>query len=122
VLTLGGKLDGRRYLSESIARQATTEQSYAEDLILGPLRLGLGLGLHSPTFPAPRPTTFHWGGLGGSWHVMDCSSGVSCAYTMNGYAFPDFNSDELIDRRQQRCWDALAKIMKDLEGEGRSDG
>lgn len=118
VLALDGELDGRRYLSKSIVHLATTEQSHADDLIVGPLRLGLGLGLHSTAFPAPRPTTFHWGGLGGSWHVMDRSSQVSCAYTMNGYVFPDFDSEELIDLRQKRCWDALAEIMKALEDEG----
>ncbi len=83
MLTLGGELDGRRYLSSETVREATREQLYAEDLMFGPMRRGLGFGLDSKEFPAPTPTTFHWGGFGGSFITMDSESGITCAYAPN---------------------------------------
>jgi CubicO group peptidase (beta-lactamase class C family) len=83
VLTLGGELDGRRYLSRDTVREATREQLYVEDLVFGPMRRGLGVGLHSVEYPAPTPTTFHWGGFGGSFITMDSESGITCGYAPN---------------------------------------
>ena len=48
MLAMGGELDGRRYLSRGIVDEASREQSYAEDALLGWCRLGLGFGLDSP--------------------------------------------------------------------------
>jgi CubicO group peptidase (beta-lactamase class C family) len=79
IMALGGNVDGRRYLSQRTVDEATREQSYGEDQMEGWLRRGLFFGLDSKEFPAPTPTTIHWGGMGGSWLTMDPASGISCA-------------------------------------------
>ena len=115
MLAMGGALDGRRYLSESIVHKAVTKQSFQVDLLWGPLCMGIGFGLHAETYPAPTPTCFHWGGFGGSWMVMDLPSGLSCAYTMNQFT-PLVSWDEGAsqDPRQTRFWNALGPIVSRL--------
>lgn len=83
MMAMGGELDGRRYLSREVVEAASSEQSYEIDEALGPCRYGLGFGLDSPAFPAPTPTSFHWGGYGGSFMSMDMATGLSCAFTPN---------------------------------------
>ena len=83
VLANGGELDGRRYLGRATIDEAAREQSCAVDEMFGSGRWGLGFGLHSEEFPAPTPTTFHWGGFGGSFITMDLVSGVSCGFAPN---------------------------------------
>jgi CubicO group peptidase (beta-lactamase class C family) len=83
LLAMGGSLDGRRYLSRETIVEATREHSFEDDVAFGPLRMGLGFGLDSPAFPAPTPTSFHWGGYGGSFITMDMELGLSCAFTPN---------------------------------------
>lgn len=78
-----GVLDGRRYFSEATVAEMTREQSFLEDRMLGPLRMGLGVALHSGYFPAPTPTTVHWGGYGGSGIAMDPATGLSFGYAPN---------------------------------------
>jgi CubicO group peptidase (beta-lactamase class C family) len=111
VMANGGEVDGRRYLSGEIIREAAREQSFENDEMLGPLRLGLGFGLDSDGFPAPTPSTLHWGGYGGSFLTMDPESGISCGFApnqlMNGDAFGD-------DPRLNTYWRLLGEISKDL--------
>jgi CubicO group peptidase (beta-lactamase class C family) len=83
ILAMNGELDGKRYLSPETIDQASSEQLYAHDPFMGAIRLGLGFGLHSEEFPAPTATSFHWGGYGGSWGVMDRQSGISLGYAPN---------------------------------------
>jgi CubicO group peptidase (beta-lactamase class C family) len=78
-----GELGGRRHLATATVDAARTEQSYVKDDMLGWCRLGLGFGLHSREFAAPTPTSFHWGGWGGSFLTMDPATKVSCAYAPN---------------------------------------
>ena len=67
--------------------------------MIGWCRYGLGVGLHSDAYPAPTPTTFHWGGYGGSFLTMDLESGISCGYTPNGLIMTDdiFNESRFTD-------------------------
>jgi CubicO group peptidase (beta-lactamase class C family) len=107
---LGGTLDGRRYLSQGIIDEASSVEVDDVDPILGSIRLGLELGLHSDGFPAPTPTCFFWGGYGGSLGVMDQVTGVAFGYAMNNLVVPD----KLLDDRQARFWGALGAVMRGL--------
>jgi len=83
-LACGGALDGVRLLRESTLASAITEQCHGRDLVLGPMRWGLGFMLASPDLPlSPNPRTFGHGGWGGSFALADCDARVSLAYVMN---------------------------------------
>jgi CubicO group peptidase (beta-lactamase class C family) len=108
IMALDGEVDGRRYLSRHAVKEACREQSYAEDQAMGgvPIRRGLFFGLHSKEFPAPTPTTIHWGGHGGSWLSMDPASGTTCAYTPNRLLDGE---DYLVRSAEQ--WQTLNVVM-----------
>jgi CubicO group peptidase (beta-lactamase class C family) len=111
IVACGGELDGRRYLSPQIIVEAGREQSFQQDEMLGPLRLGLGFGLDSEGFPAPTPTTLHWGGYGGSFVTMDPASGVCCGFAQNQLHAGDGFGD---DPRLTTYWRLLGEISNDL--------
>ncbi len=109
---MGGALDGVRYLSKGILDEASSEQVYAEDAYLGGMvRMGLGFGLHSEGFKTPTPTSFHWGGRGGSWGLMDQATRFSCGYAMNGLVT---GPGVPADTRMRRLWRAMHKLMPGL--------
>jgi CubicO group peptidase (beta-lactamase class C family) len=111
VFANGGTLDGVRLLSPALVDEAATEQYHGEELFIGgTIRYGLGFGLHSDEFPSPTPTTFHWGGAGGSWGLMDPACRVSAGYAMNR----GVEGNPFIDPRQARIWKALAHVMSGL--------
>ena len=85
IFALDGTWNGVRYLAPELVREASTEQCYVEDQACGWISYGLTFGLHSDAYPAPTPTSFHWGGFGGSWWLMDRPSRVSVAYVMNDF-------------------------------------
>ena len=107
----GGVLDGVRYLSPALVDEATRQQVFAEDPFFGPLSMGLGFGLDSEGFPAPTPTSFHWGGAGGSLACGDQTSGVSFGYAMNNFIMTIKDFEEL---RFQRLWAALGEVIAAL--------
>jgi CubicO group peptidase (beta-lactamase class C family) len=109
IMALGGEVDGRPYLSRATVSDAAREHSDAEDQLMGPVRRGLFFGLHSDVFPAPTPTTIHWGGYGGSWLTMDPESGISCAYTPNLWL-----TAEAWYRRQFKQWRVLTDVLHNL--------
>ena len=109
IMAAGGAVDGRRYLSRATVDDAAREHSDAEDQLMGPVRRGLFFGLHSDAFPAPTPTTIHWGGYGGSWLTMDPESGISCAYTPNRWLIA-----EAWYRRQFKQWRVLSDALHSL--------
>jgi CubicO group peptidase (beta-lactamase class C family) len=111
ILAMNGELDGRRYLSPEIVDAASTEQSYMECEPLGLVRFGLGFGLHSEGFSAPTPTSFHWGGYGGSSIVMDRSKGVSFGYAQNNLRLQEKVGEDV---RLDRLWDALGRVVEGL--------
>ncbi len=83
-LACGGTLDGVRLMSEATANGALAEQCYGRDLVLGPMRWGLGLMLVSKDLPlSPNPRTCGHGGWGGSFALADLDARVSLAYVMN---------------------------------------
>lgn len=85
IFAMQGRLGWRRYMSKRMVAEAGREQVYGEDLYIGMIKWGLGFGLDSKDFPAPSPTSFHWGGVGGSWGVMDPKSKVSLGYAPNNF-------------------------------------
>jgi CubicO group peptidase (beta-lactamase class C family) len=101
-----GRLGWRRYLSRRIVDEASREQASGEDLYIGHIRWGLGLGLDSAVWPAPSPTSFHWGGLGGSWGVMDPAARVSLGYAPNNLLSAP-GHDPRLDRLNQ----ALSTVL-----------
>ena len=112
VFAMGGRAGDRSYVGRDKLDEATAEQVYAHDPIMGWCRYGLGFGLHSPGFPAPTPTTFHWGGYGGSFLTMDMASGLACAYTPNYLreqaSFEESGTPASVDQRFLEKWMALA--------------
>ena len=114
IMAMRGKLEGQVYLSEKVVEQAAQEQVYAEDPFMGMIRLGLGFGLHSREFPAPTATSFHWGGFGGSWGVMDPTTGISLGYAPNNLIV-DFTEDKYcLGTRLNRFAIALEKLSLTL--------
>ena len=111
ILAMGGELDGVRYLSGSMVEEAAREQVCSDDSKFGLMRFGLGFGLDHPVFPAPSPSSLHWGGYGGSWGLMDPKAGVSLGYAPNNMII-DFEA--LQDPRLQRFSDALEKLLPQL--------
>jgi CubicO group peptidase (beta-lactamase class C family) len=111
IAAMRGVLDGQRYLSKAIINAASSIQFDGIDPISGPIRIGLGFGLDRKEFPAPTPTCFHWGGAGGSYGIMDQTTGLSCGYAMNNLIIGDNPFD---DRRAERIWRTLGEVMADL--------
>lgn len=112
VMAMSGRPWWRRYLSKAIIAEAGREQIYAEDLYIGRIRWGLGFGLDSVDYPAPSPTAFHWGGVGGSWGLMDPASCISFGYAPNNFLSPGNGAKS--DPRVAKFNEALREIMRDL--------
>ncbi|MGC8490280.1 MAG: serine hydrolase domain-containing protein [Syntrophobacteraceae bacterium] len=84
LLACGGKLGGRRLLSEATVGRAIEEQINNVDLVLNlPMRWGLGFGLANGNGLFLSPRSFYWGGLGGSWVEMDLDTRTCFSYVMN---------------------------------------
>jgi CubicO group peptidase (beta-lactamase class C family) len=111
IVAVYGELDGRRMLSRSIIEEAGTEQSHADDEVIGWVRYGLGFGLHTDDYPAPTPSTMHWGGYGGSFLTMDPVSGISCGYAQNQLLL---DGGPFADRRRVEFWRLLGEITPTL--------
>ncbi len=93
--------DAAPLLDEDVLRQATTEASAGEDLVLGrPSRFGLGFQLTQPERPlGPNPASFGHFGTGGSVGFADPEAQVAFAYVMNrgGPQWKDPRNRALID-------------------------
>ena len=111
ILAMGGELDGVRYLSRPTVELAASEQVHGVDVSFGPIRFGLGYGLHIEEYPAPSPAAFHWGGTGGSWGLMDMPSEVSVGYAPNNWIV---DPNGVMDARQARYFAALEALMPSL--------
>jgi CubicO group peptidase (beta-lactamase class C family) len=111
IVALKGTVDGRRYVSPEIIATAGQEQSFTEDRMVGWVRYGLGFGLHTDEYPAPTPTTMHWGGYGGSFLTMDPASGISCGYAQSQLLL---DGGPFLDRRRVEYWRLLGEITRTL--------
>lgn len=86
IITLGGTVDGHRFLSPDTVDSIFREQSSGTDLVLGPyLRFGMGFGLPVPQTLSwiPEGKVCFWGGWGGSMVIMDLDRRVTITYAMN---------------------------------------
>ena len=111
IFAMDGTLDGETYVSRRMIDEATTEQAYGPCPYLGVMKLGLGLGLDSPEFPAASATCFHWGGFGGSAIMMDRRTGVSIGYAPNNWAV---HAVPALDPRGERLMAATATVLAAL--------
>jgi CubicO group peptidase (beta-lactamase class C family) len=84
-LACGGTLDGVRLLGAETLSNATEEQWFGNDLVLGlPMRWGLGFMLAHAGLPlGPSSRAFGHGGWGGSLGIADPDARVAWAYVMN---------------------------------------
>ncbi len=111
IFAMDGTLDGETYVSRRVMEEATTEQAYGPCPYLGVTKLGLGVGLDSPEFPAPSPTCFHWGGVGGSGIVMDRRTRVSIGYAPSNWAV---SAPPALDPRGERLMAATTAVLAGL--------
>ncbi|RDH37724.1 beta-lactamase/transpeptidase-like protein [Aspergillus welwitschiae] len=96
VISLGGTVDGKQYLSPETIDRMLEEQISGPDLVLMyHLRWGLGVGLPVPeTFPwLPDGRIAFWTGWGGSVVVMDLEKRMTIAYVMNKMGQGTLGSD-----------------------------
>ena len=115
ILANSGEFNGVRILLPETIALAGAEHAYGPCPYLGQMRLGLGFGIDSKEFPAPTPTSMHWGGFGGSWGLMDPKAAFSLGYTPNNWIVPDVSSGQFaIDRRLARFMDALSELLPTL--------
>ncbi|PKX97246.1 serine hydrolase domain-containing protein [Aspergillus novofumigatus IBT 16806] len=88
MVTLGGSVNGKRFLSPQTIDLIFQEQVSGVDLVLGAfLRFGIGMGLPVPENKAlewiPQGKVCFWGGWGGSIAIMDLDRKVTITYTLN---------------------------------------
>ena len=85
VLSNGGEVGGRRFLSRETCEAVFPLQSDGPDRVTGAhTRWGVGFALRSPGLPLPvNERTYYWGGWGGSFVTNDLSSRMTVAYVMN---------------------------------------
>ncbi|RHZ68951.1 hypothetical protein CDV55_102111 [Aspergillus turcosus] len=88
MVTMGGEVDGKRFLSPETIDLIFQEQISGVDLVLGSfLRFGMGLGLPVPENKAlewvPSGKVCYWGGWGGAIAIMDLDRGVTITYALN---------------------------------------
>jgi CubicO group peptidase (beta-lactamase class C family) len=103
-----GNLDGLQFLSRETIKKAIQEQHHGKDLVLGiDLRYGLGFGLNQKGLRYPNPNTIYWGGVGGSWLVMDLDAKMCFCYAMNKMV-----NDSVKDPRSVELKKALFSALK----------
>lgn len=89
IVSLNGEVDGRRFLSPETVGLIFEEQTSGKDVVLGiHMRYGMGYGL--PVLDPrksikwiPQGRVCYWGGLGGSFGIMDLDRRMTITYAMN---------------------------------------
>jgi CubicO group peptidase (beta-lactamase class C family) len=112
ILAMGGELDGVRYMSRAMVEEAGRGQAHEECPYLGWVNFGLGFGCDSDEFHLATPTTFGWGGVGGSWALVDARAGVSLGYAPNNWSV---EWDGIVDPRHAGFADALEALLPSLK-------
>lgn len=87
ILSLGGEVDGHRYLSPQVAERAVEEQIDGVELVFGnraKWTMGYALATTDPQFNwIPQGRVCFWGGWGGSICIMDLDRRMTITYVMN---------------------------------------
>lgn len=104
VLSNGGEVGGRRYVSRTTCEAAFALQADGVDRVLGVhTRWGVGFAMRSPGLPLQtNGSTYFWGGWGGSFVTNDLASNMTVAYVMNRME----NNAIVGDRRAVALFDA----------------
>ncbi|TWS18436.1 beta-lactamase family protein [Tsukamurella asaccharolytica] len=110
VVSLGGKIEGREYVSSDILERIFEVQAEGPDLILGvPFTRGIGFALpdksERPWIPDGR--VCFWGGWGGSIVIMDLDRGLTISYQMNKMNPGSVVGSELTERYVSAIYSAL---------------
>ncbi|KAL2823800.1 beta-lactamase/transpeptidase-like protein [Aspergillus cavernicola] len=117
ILTLGGEVDGKRFLDRATVDLIFQTQSEGRDLVLGSrLKIGMGFGLVNGSLdwmPASGKVCF-WGGWGGSMAVMDLDRKVTFTYAMNRMENGTLGN--------QRAQDYFKAVYAVLEAEAGAEG
>lgn len=87
IVSLGGEVDGKRYLSQATIDRIFEEQAFGIDNVLGvEIRFGMGFGIAGSATSAttmPDGKICYWGGWGGSVVIMDLDNRMTITYAMN---------------------------------------
>lgn len=87
VISRGGTIDGKQFLSQKTIDLIFLEQQKGIDLVLGlPIRLGIGYGLTGPGTALswlPEGKVCTWAGWGGSIVICDLDRKMTITYAMN---------------------------------------
>ena len=108
-IALGGKANGVELLSPDTIELIFHEQSSGIDqVLLIPLRFGIGFGLPEPqSVPViPEGKICFWGGWGGSMAIMDADRRATLTYVMNKMG-PGTTGTERTNRYGRLIYDAL---------------
>jgi CubicO group peptidase (beta-lactamase class C family) len=108
-ISLGGKANGVELLSQDTIELIFQEQSSGIDqVLLIPLRFGIGFGLPEPqSVPViPEGKICFWGGWGGSMAIMDADRRATLTYVMNKRG-PGTTGTERTNRYGRLIYDAL---------------
>ncbi|KAI8308512.1 Beta-lactamase domain-containing protein 2 [Colletotrichum sp. SAR11_59] len=98
-ISLGGSVDGKRFLAEETIAKIFEEQSNGVDLVTNmPLRFGIGYGITGDGNTAvaewlPNGRVCFWGGMGGSFAVMDLDRKLTITYVMNKMSMTGLGND-----------------------------
>lgn len=84
-MAMGGVINDKRMLSESVVCEALREQRHEHDAFMGaPVRMGLGFMLHNDVFPfTGSACSFGQPGLGGVAGAGDAASGAGVGVACN---------------------------------------
>lgn len=85
IVSHGGEVDGKRFLSaKTIDRIFESQSSSPDRVLMLPLNYGIGYGIVSPSLPViPSERACFWGGWGGSVMVNDVAHRMTVAFVMN---------------------------------------
>lgn len=84
IVSHGGEVNGKRFLSEAACRRVFELQTSGMDMVLGlPITYGMGYAIPSPDLPVGGPGACFWGGWGGSLVVNDLDKRMTITYVMN---------------------------------------
>ncbi|KAI8236903.1 Beta-lactamase domain-containing protein 2 [Colletotrichum sp. SAR 10_86] len=98
-VSLGGSVDGKDLLSGETIAKVFEEQSNGVDLVTNmPLRFGIGYAITGDGNPAvsewlPNGRVCFWGGMGGSFAVMDLDRKLTITYVMNKMSMTGLGND-----------------------------
>lgn len=111
ILSLGGTVDGKKFLGLETAQLAVTEQISGVDLVLKQdVRFGMGFGLPVESgMNWIREGSCYWGGWGGPLGIMDVKNGITICYVPSRMKMPGTTGDSRMESYVKAIYDALGK-------------